>query len=277
MYNAIDLQTFNQQVPAFTAPDDKIFNLCLPAIQSAAMELEALVPNPAWLEADGAPVMAERIVCLSGAVRTVPHLDLVLTPTGFGVVSNQNVAPASRERVSALVDQMKEDLSFSEDLLLLKLLPGGWGSSAPAARKVDTLLWCPLMLRRQGITCQGRTVHTREQYEALRPAILAAHRAACDLVSPGLMEALVDEHRTQGDRPPLDLRGIAEERARGFMAAHILREAYPRALQPAARQLLSFVQQHPEAFPEYAGSSEMQSGEIRYQNKKTDGTFFFGC
>lgn len=34
--------------------------------------------------------------------RAIPSLDLVLTPNGFGVVSNQNIAPASRERVDGL-------------------------------------------------------------------------------------------------------------------------------------------------------------------------------
>ena len=40
-------------------------------------------------------------------LRAVPSLDLVLTPNGFGIVSNQNVAPASRERVSRLIASLE--------------------------------------------------------------------------------------------------------------------------------------------------------------------------
>ena len=36
-------------------------------------------------------------------MRAVPSLDLVLTPNGFGIVSNQNVAPASPHRVARLL------------------------------------------------------------------------------------------------------------------------------------------------------------------------------
>ena len=33
----------------------------------------------------------------------VPSLDLVLTPNGFGIVNNQNVVPASKERIERLM------------------------------------------------------------------------------------------------------------------------------------------------------------------------------
>lgn len=36
----------------------------------------------------------------------VPSLDLVLTPNGFGVVSSNNVAPASKERVERLINSL---------------------------------------------------------------------------------------------------------------------------------------------------------------------------
>ena len=37
----------------------------------------------------------------------IPSLDLVLTTNGFGIVSNQNVVPASRERVDALISSLE--------------------------------------------------------------------------------------------------------------------------------------------------------------------------
>lgn len=38
--------------------------------------------------------------------KAVPNLDLILTPNGFGIVSNDNVAPASKERVAALRESL---------------------------------------------------------------------------------------------------------------------------------------------------------------------------
>ena len=45
-------------------------------------------------------VTAACVVAHETMMRAVPSLDLVLTPNGFGIVSNQNVAPASRDRQS---------------------------------------------------------------------------------------------------------------------------------------------------------------------------------
>ena len=38
-------------------------------------------------------------VVAEAMLHAVPQLDLVLTPNGFGIVSNSNIAPASKERV----------------------------------------------------------------------------------------------------------------------------------------------------------------------------------
>ena len=46
------------------------------------------------------------VVAHEALMRAVPSLDLVLTPNGFGIVSNQNVAPASRDLVVRLVNSL---------------------------------------------------------------------------------------------------------------------------------------------------------------------------
>ena len=51
------------------------------------------------LDDEAITAQAVRYVCLRAFYDATPALDLVLTPTGFGVVSNQTIAPASKERV----------------------------------------------------------------------------------------------------------------------------------------------------------------------------------
>ena len=46
---------------------------------------------------------ARMAVAAEAMLHAVPQLDLVLTPNGFGVVSNTNIAPASKERVERLL------------------------------------------------------------------------------------------------------------------------------------------------------------------------------
>ena len=64
-------------------------------------------------------ILARRIVVSDALLRAVPQLDLVLTPNGFGIVSNQNVVPASKERV----DRLLSSLELVRDRALQQLLP----------------------------------------------------------------------------------------------------------------------------------------------------------
>lgn len=57
-----------------------------------------------------------RIITAAEAMRhAVPQLDLILTPNGFGIVSNQNIAPASKERIERLL------LSLSKSSATMRL------------------------------------------------------------------------------------------------------------------------------------------------------------
>lgn len=57
-------------------------------------------------------IVAHALMC------AVPSLDLVLTPNGFGIVSNSNVAPASKERVDRLIASLAADRDRAIKLLL---------------------------------------------------------------------------------------------------------------------------------------------------------------
>ena len=47
--------------------------------------------------------LIKQLVVLHAFLIAIPNLDLVLTPNGFGIVSNSNIAPASKERVERLM------------------------------------------------------------------------------------------------------------------------------------------------------------------------------
>lgn len=65
--------------------------------------------------------LIKQIEALDGFLRAIPFLDLVLTPNGFGVVSNQNVAPASKERVANLRAQATIERDMAIEQLFRKL------------------------------------------------------------------------------------------------------------------------------------------------------------
>lgn len=74
-----------------------------------------IVFSESELQGDQQLRMAKDIIILEAFRNAVPSLDLVLTPNGFGVVSNQTIAPASKERVKALIESLlhKRDLAIN--------------------------------------------------------------------------------------------------------------------------------------------------------------------
>lgn len=89
-----------------------------PWIQSAKdwLETEYIGPDDFLNMADNA--RAIRIVVLKAFVYAIPSLDLVVTPTGFGVISTDSVAPASKERIERLLESLRNKIDGELDLLL---------------------------------------------------------------------------------------------------------------------------------------------------------------
>ena len=82
--------------------------------------------NPIW-------IATARLVVADALRRAIPSLDIVLTPNGFGIVSTNNLAPASKPRIDRLVGSMP---AHRDDCIaaLLPELPGAskWLASAQA-------------------------------------------------------------------------------------------------------------------------------------------------
>lgn len=79
-------------------------------------------------------VVAHAFMC------AVPSLDVVLTPNGFGIVSNSNIAPASKERVDRLIASLEAERDRAIRLLLPALTSvSGWTDSTQYAYFASTL------------------------------------------------------------------------------------------------------------------------------------------
>lgn len=76
--------------------------------------------------------------------QAIPSLDLILTPNGFGVVQNTNVAPASKERVERLSEsmQIRRDTALNTIIKML-MREDGWQSSEQRQWFSDGLFQLP--------------------------------------------------------------------------------------------------------------------------------------
>lgn len=130
---------------------------------------------------------ARMAVVAEAMLHAVPQLDLVLTPNGFGVVSNTNIAPASKERVERLLlslEKMRDDTLS----ILLPLLANTevWATSAPCQYFEQTLYpWLDLPRK------LGSTDHSWQCYQELHSKLIAIEeRLAHDFFSCELLNVL---------------------------------------------------------------------------------------
>lgn len=264
-----------QAVPSFGTPDLEVFDMIAPFFSSA------LVTVKEWLgEMEVIPSIAaqvERLCYIMGCRRAIPHLDLVLTPFGFGVVNNQNHAPASAHRVEALKEELRRDESQTTDSLQQTLLQTPWAMTHAARRVVGSLLWNPTLLRVHGVTYHDQEVYEQE-YKALLPLIQSARLNAERIISSDLMAALVRRLRFPLELEH-DLYTDLAQAVTHYMASVIMHRQGNTVplLAEAERSLLDFVRTHKHRLPEYADSAVCAAHEYEpYQNQKDDGTFFFG-
>lgn len=102
-------EDFERALPVGVSAHDEVFESVMPAIDSTLdrycsnMLGEAGIKLVTETDDDSAlKFYFKKLVCIDAFLSVLRQLDLVLTPTGFGIVSNDNVSPASKQRVDAL-------------------------------------------------------------------------------------------------------------------------------------------------------------------------------
>lgn len=89
-----------------------------PWLSAAKDWLEAEYLGPEDFLSDQDNLRAVRIVALKAFADAIPSLDIVVTPTGFGVVSTDAIAPASKERIDRLVNSLRNEINSELKLLI---------------------------------------------------------------------------------------------------------------------------------------------------------------
>lgn len=273
----IKREDFERAVPAFRSPTPEVWNKVQRYVEGCTANWQAIITTEAQLPDHMAATLATAI-CLRAAYDAVPQMDLVLTPTGFGIVSNQNTAPASRERVDALRLQLRRDAGRLEDNVLSYL--AATDMMTLRRSRANSLLWTPLLCTLYGIrTPEGGEV-LREEFDAMATALHAASARVVDVISPELYAALVtrqyaaDEGLVPDPSAKESAYGEALLMARQLMAAHVM---HGRGIADHTRHLINYIEAHADQLDEYRLSPTYQARHTtQYENKQTDPSFFFG-
>ena len=207
--------------------------------------------------------------------RAVPHLDIILTPNGFGIVSNTNIAPASKERINRLLDALLDnrDAALSQ---VLSLLPAesGWLGTKQAQFFAATMFPNMEVTLRFPKVSGGRW----EQYLSLREKAIGIEQFfVAQYLSVELMDVLRSEVQSGQYRSMLH-----QKICRILQAVEIrcLNSTDPTAWMHfehnALFELVNTIRDNPEDFPEWHSSATAELYEPPiFENKKESKGFWF--
>ncbi len=210
---------------------------------------------------------AQRIVVCEALRNAVPSLDLVLTPNGFGVVNNQNIAPASKERVAHLVNSLAEQ----RDELLELFIPMLVGASKWKESAQYGFFSASLFPNIDLASLCGFTANRWEKYVELRTkAIDIENSLAEEFISPELMDKFrlaVIGGTLSSDAEPV-VRGIKAQVVDVLLGKPIstCRMMY----------LVNIIRNDINSFPEWHNSAtaKLFTPPVFKNNKKSSGYFF---
>lgn len=268
--------------PSAMAPDTSVFDSLAVYIASTEKSAREVVSPPIY---DGLDAVENdlqnpdydrlvqlknaviRCICASAYLMAIPQLDLVLTPTGFGVVSNQNVAPASAERVRELSREMRRlGMSSLDEIIDLLRHFDGWHDTSCGSTFIQSLFW-----RAEHVRHFGLPNPTRDDLKERMPDILDAQIQIGNIISPELVMALI---RAEGTASATAMQQAVITMCRAFTVAWCRHDG---SWRQHARTLLSAVENALDDFPEYRDSQTYKANHFkRYKNAQDDPCFFFG-
>lgn len=210
----------------------------------------------------------EKFVCLFAFKNAMPSLDLVLTPTGFGVVSNQNTVPASSDRVAKLATSIANSLDYCEENIYV-LLRGDkvWSESLIAKRVFSTTMWHSRILRVHGYPGANLTLLRTKNV-----VIATAEEQIKKSISPEFFEELCTSLRLNTQTELQELPTILIQKA-----ICCLIDANQLGYTLQITSLLKFLDNNISEFETYKNSSAFEANHfIPYENEKEDSCFFWG-
>lgn len=214
----------------------------------------------------------ELVVSLQAFIEGIPFIDLILTETGFGIVSNTNLAPASKDRVDRLQKQAKDVLENAIDALIIELNASAfrekWAEGAAYEGFTSLLYWTAEELR----TYAGKPDAHRSMLMEFRPHIAAAQQIIAKYISRDYLKELIEKRQKNETDGKVKLIMATLRQITGYLL-----QGMDMVADKELAFLVNLMECNPGDFPTYINSEEYKLKHSPvYENKKEDSVYFFG-
>lgn len=202
-------------------------------------------------------------------MNAVPSLDLVLTPNGFGIVSTSTVAPASKDRVERLIQQLElsRDMAIASILPMLPTISKNWLTTPQAHFFAETLFPNPIFEK-------DLMKYTKlwDNYLADRHKFIQWElKIANEWISPEYMQELRNACLDEKNMKLEDKRIVSQLRP------IILRAIFSEKLDSYSLDcIVDYIKDHPDLYPTWHSSETSKIYEASFfENKKENHGYFF--
>ena len=210
----------------------------------------------------------EKLVACHAYMTAIPSLDLVLTPNGFGIVSNQNVVPASRERVDALITSLESQRDAAIEALILRLSSrSDWRDSPQGQYFAATMFPSLSLCRRLAIR-----EHIWDSYQQLREHLIKIENVLADTYfSHEQMDVFRQHVITQGSTAS----NLESQIIRSLQSYELQLLTDIQVHPQCYYDLVNIIREHPAEFPAWHTSSvaELYKPKV-FENKKKSGGYW---
>ena len=268
----ITKEDFNLAIPAAKEPKGTIFAKLEDKINEEIGDIAVDKLGDIGIAAVNNEPKGKLAICVLGLasvevfLREMRGLDLVLTETGFGIVSTNNTAPASKIRVDALDGELRvKRLHLMDELLEECFKLEGWYQQGLVI--IDTLFCCFKFLRQ----FSGLQAPISKDWENAATTILDTDRWLREKISDEFMDELIGKMA----------KNSLSEKERGVV--HQIRRIIGVAIQGNKgtayeyfRRLMNTLEGDLESFGTYASSDAYECNHFKpYENRQEDSAFHF--
>lgn len=218
-------------------------------------------------ETDSLRATTTQVIVNEAFRRALPQLDVILTPNGFGIVSNANIAPASKERIERLISSLLNNRDTAiYQLLTLLCKQQGWLATEQAEFFRGTMF--PTLKHSQ---CLQEYLETHEKLIPIEEHI-AEQYLSMELLST--LRAQVQSCQFSTDKHKHICRVLQA------VEVDCLSNATSTTLSPQEHrtltQIVELIRSNPEDFPEWHASATAQLYTPQvFENKKDSKAFWF--
>lgn len=265
----IDKKTFESVVLSATSSTAHVFDMLQPHLEVTEKNLKSeLFGSFDYSSVEGLEAIAVRLVCLRTYYEQIPHLDLVLTPTGFGVVSNENVVPASPDRVKTLRQQVKNAYDDAYDDAIWAMLGTDWVKTVCGLIHVNSLYIAARDLR----SYAGMPNAHRSDLLSRLVQIAEAEEYIRRTISAEFFEVLLGMIRSNAID---DAHFVLVYELKVAIGAWL--SGSRNVFRMKVANVINRMEDNIDDYPEYRSSEAYQVKHFEYyQNAKDDTTYFFG-